>query len=200
MRMTSRALLSCLPIAALCGCGIFTPLGGTGSNDTTTNNNPSGFGTPTIEVTINGTHVGPTAPDSSSAARLTAMTNPQTGNVIESDFTVSVSSQSAGASCFIGATRQGTDGIAPFTVAGYQLVPVAGSVTPDGAAWPSPSESIGAAAGGWGCSGNDCNGGALVITALDAAHVEGYLSGTFPSSTGAGAADVVCSFYVPITN
>ena len=46
------------------------------------------------------------------------------------------------------------------------------------------------------CSGSDCDGAALVLSTVAADHVEGYFSGAFRSDSGAGAASVVCSFYL----
>ena len=71
-----------------------------------------------------------------------------------------------------------------------------GAVTLDGTVYPTASERIATPEGGAGCSGSDCDAAAFVISAADALHISGYSSGTVSADSGAGQADVVCTFWL----
>jgi hypothetical protein len=175
-----------LVMAAAAGCGGMAPSSGsTGSY---------GFGTPTLEVTVNGVHFGPAAPNPGSAADLNTMRDALGAS---SGSTFSFSASAAGATC-AGALQRFGMGAAPIVAAGYQLAAAAGDATPDGTVAPVGAQRATVSAGAWQCSGSLCDGGVLSLTHLDADHVEGFFSAGMQSETGGPAADVVCSFYLPM--
>ncbi len=156
----------------------------------------NGYGKPTLEVTVGGVHFGPAAPDGASAAQLTTSYDQYSNQAVDTRLIVNVSATSVGAACSLGIFRQGED-VAPFTTAGYRFSADSSGPTPDGMAVPISGEGVSVPQGGWSCSGDGCNGGALVITGLDEAHIEGYVGGTFVSNVGGPYEDVVCAFYLP---
>lgn len=192
---TSRMVLAAALVFGT-GCGIFD-LGGDGGTDGGTGQN--GFGTPTLELTVDGTHFGPAAPDLSSGAQLVTTRDSFTGRATDCTFRIVVSTTSLGDACNLAFDRQGADGIDPIGVGGYQLSATTGTDTPDGTLAPIAGESIQIPQGSWFCAGDSCDGGALIISAMDTVHVEGYFSSTLQSNTGAASAQVVCSFYLPWT-
>jgi hypothetical protein len=154
-----------------------------------------GFGAPTLQVTINGLHFGPVAPDASAGAALSTTRDTTFGRVVDTTLTVNASAAATGASCVISARRFG-DGVAPFAVGAYQLKgPTSGS-TPDGTASPEGAELVTIPQGTWSCS--TCDAVMLGITAIDANHLEGYLLGTLDNGQSGTNADASCSFYLPM--
>jgi hypothetical protein len=154
-----------------------------------------GFTGPTLELTINGLHFGPAAPDSSSSGQLVTTRDATTGRVTQSTLRVHASSAQSGAVCDLVADRFGDD-IAPLGVGTYMVTPVQGTATPDGTVSPVAGESVSVPQGSWQCGA--CDGAVFGVTALASDHVDGYLSGTLDNTAGAAAATVVCSFSVPM--
>jgi hypothetical protein len=174
------------------GCSLFD--NGSGGGNGGGGGGAVGFGRPTLELTISGMHFGPSSPDPGSGVDL-ATSRDITGAVTSTTLTISASSASTGASCGFGFQRYG-DSIAPFQGPGtYQLE--AETATGSGMVAPLASETVTVPQGSFVCSGSTCDGAVLVLTVLASDHVEGSLSGTFADTGGAGAADVVCSFYLP---
>jgi hypothetical protein len=157
-----------------------------------------GFGGPTVEITVDGQHLGPAAPDPGAGASLVDTRDPASGAVTDSRFAATVASSSAGATCQLSFDRFG-DGIPPIGVGYYQLSAEGATATADGTVAPVGGERLIGPADSWSCSGSACDGALLGITAIDAAHVEGYFSGTLASDRGGPTADVVCSFYLAMT-
>jgi hypothetical protein len=176
-----------LVIAAAAGCGGTAPTssGPTGSY---------GFGAPTLEVTVNGVHFGPAAPDPGSAADLNTVHDALGAS---SGSTFSFNASAAGAAC-AGTLQRFGAGAAPIVAAAYQLAAAAGDATPDGTVAPVGAQRAVVSAGAWQCAGSLCDGGVFSLTYLNADHVEGFLSAGMQSESGGPAAEVVCSFYLPM--
>ena len=176
--------------AFLAGCGLFgnaSDDGGTNSGGTTVG---SGFGMPTLEVTVNGAHSGPAAPDANSFVDLVNQYDSTTGALARSSLSIVVSSSGAGASCTLAADRFGQF-VTSFGVGQYQLSASGLSDTPDGTATPTGAPAASTAQGVFTCNGSDCDGVGLSITWIDAVHTEGFFSGNL------SGADVICAFYLP---
>src|SRR5947209_12095608 len=77
-----------------------------------------GYGAPTIEVTVDGVHLGPTAPDPGSSATLVD-TRDQFAQITDSQLHVFAGSSVAGATCQL-AFEQFGQGVAGIHVGGYQ--------------------------------------------------------------------------------
>src|SRR4030095_6416627 len=71
-----------------------------------------GFTSPTLEVTVNGVHLGPAAPDPGSSASLVNTRDPGSNRITDSQFHVSATSQVGGGGCQLAFDRFG-DGIFP---------------------------------------------------------------------------------------
>lgn len=153
-----------------------------------------GFSGPTLELTVNGVHFGPSAADPGSAADLLTERDQTTGAPQQSTLQIAVSSAATGASCSLAFTRTGND-VAPFHTGGYQVssASVFGP-TPDGIAQPISGLSIGTPQGAASCAGSDCDGAVLDLIDLAPSHVQGSLSGTMQNA--GVAASVVCTFYI----
>jgi hypothetical protein len=173
-------------------CGLLDDIFGSTSDGGTL---ATGFGQPELEVTVNGSHFGPAALDTGSAASLVTTYDSTTGHALVSNFFVTASSGLAGASCSLGVTSQG-DGITPIGAGSFQVVASDGTTTAAGTVTPAATETVTAQGGSLVCSGSQCNGASLVILALDSSHVEGYYSGTMVDQNANGSS-VVCSFYLP---
>ena len=154
-----------------------------------------GFGSPTLELTVNGVHLGPSAADASSGASLLTTRDQTTGRAQQSNLSIAVSSAATGASCQLDFVRSGDD-VTPFHTGGYQVssASVFGA-TPDGIAQPVSGLSVGTPQGAASCAGSDCDGAVLYLNDLAMDHVQGSLSGTMQNA--GVAASVICSFYVP---
>jgi hypothetical protein len=156
----------------------------------------SGFTGPTLLVTAGGARVGPVAAAAGSYADVVDEKNPLTGRVTASRLTIY--GVATNAACQIYAERLG-DGVYPFFATGYTLEAQVTANTADGAASPGAGERIVVGNASWRCVGSGCDGGQLTLRALDAAHVEGFISGTYESEQVAGYLDsVTCSFWLPI--
>ena len=81
---------------------------------------------------------------------------------------------------------------------GYFIGDGTSEQTPDGRVDPVSSETVAVPQATLACSGSGCAGATFSLTALDASHAEGAVSGTFQDLGGRGAASVVCSFYLPM--
>jgi hypothetical protein len=152
-----------------------------------------GLGTPSIELTVDGTHVGPYAASASARADLVTVRN-ALGQVVSSDLTI----HAAGglAACDLHLSRFGT-GVQPFSTGAYSVTAATGASTPDGTA--SPLGGLTATAGqlNLACNGSDCDTAVLANTIIDATHLEGYLTATMFDYTDGQASSVVCSYYLP---
>jgi hypothetical protein len=155
-----------------------------------------GFGKPTLELTVNGAHFGPAAPDPGSAASLVNMRDAATGRVTESSFRMSASIGSLGAACSVAVQRTG-DGVDPIAALNYLLASGTTGPTPDGNVAPIEGENASVPQGAWQCSGAACNGAGFVLSHVAADHVEGWLSAGEQSISGGAPAQIVCSFYLP---
>lgn len=183
------------PLAALLflsGCSVFD---GGSSSSPSSGPNQYGYGAPTLELTINGIHFGPATPDSSSTVDVATSRDATRGQVDRASLSLHASSAAMGARCDFDLEKFG-NGTTPLVVGTLQLAVATGTKTPDGTISPVGSPSVAVPQGSWSCG--SCTGGLLVLSALDNSHVEGYLSGSFDSSAGAGQAPVICSFYLPM--
>src|SRR5436305_1118358 len=79
-----------------------------------------GYGSPTLELTVNGIHLGPSAADAASGASFVTQRDQTTGTPQQSTLSISVSSAATGASCSLDFVRYGDD-VAPFHTGGYQV-------------------------------------------------------------------------------
>ena len=156
----------------------------------------SGFGMPTVLLTIGNLRLGPGVPDASASVTLIDEINPVTGRATRSQISISATSAAAKAGCRLYAERFG-DGILPFFATTYLLETPTSAMTRDGTASPGAGELVTAGTNVFRCNGSDCNGAVLSLARISATHVEGYLSGTFVADSGAGATTAVCSFYLP---
>lgn len=159
-----------------------------------------GYGEPTLEVTVNGLHFGPAAPDPTAAASLIDSLD-SVGRVTLSSFRVQASASSAGTACGLSLQRSGSSfggAVQPIGVGSY-LLSSGGGAGASGTLQPIEGEVVSTPQGTWSCSGAACNNSGFVLTHLDADHAEGYLSGTFASATGGSIVQVVCSFYLPLS-
>jgi hypothetical protein len=188
-RVPTRVIAMWVLVAAVhAGCSSFgQPVdGGTGSY---------GFGRPTLEVTIGGAQFGPEAPAAGSGIYLTSSRDPAGQEI---DATVRISAQTAsGVSCQMAFQRFGQS-LAPFHAgAAYQISGDATGDTPDGVVVPQGNQLMNTPQGSVQCAGSTCDGGALLLTVLQADHIEGTVTGTFQDPGGAGSAASTCSFYLP---
>jgi hypothetical protein len=149
----------------------------------------AGFGQPALEVTINGAHAGPSAPDSTSGVTLDDVRD-SFGRVTQSSLRLVASSAATGASCSLAIDRFGDD-VAPFGAGQYQLSGGSGTSTPPGTAATVSPPTAATVLGSVACNGDECATVGVNFSHLDADYVEGFFSGTL------GGADVVCSFYLP---
>ena len=177
-----RTLL--LLFAAGCG-GLF----GNGGDSDGGSQQASGFGTPTLEVTVGGVHSGPAAPDGNSFVDLVNQYD-STGSLSRSSLQIIASSTAANASCSLAADRYG-EFVTSFGAGTYTLSGSGLNGTPDGTAAPSGAPAAATSQGVFTCTGSACNGVALSLSWIDANHAEGFFSGTL------SGADVVCAFYLP---
>jgi hypothetical protein len=178
-----------LPLLLLAGCFQTGPSGYDGGGSI-------GFGTPTLQLTVAGVRLGPSAPDPGSGVDVVDEVNPLTGRVTRSMITISASSAAAKASCQLYGERFG-DGVLPFFATQYLIEAPTGLATRDGTASPGAGELVTGGTSSFRCTGSGCNGGVLAFTHLSSHHVEGYLSGTFVADTGAGSTNAVCAFWLP---
>jgi hypothetical protein len=126
-----------------------------------------GPGAPSVQVTVDGTHVGPYAAAATAFADLTT-TRDDFGRRIATG--LKLHAEGGIASCDLELSRYGPE-VSPFSALPYRLETLT-------------------------CSGGDC-GGSLVVTILDAMHVEGYLAATMADPSDGQRSSVVCTFYVP---
>jgi hypothetical protein len=188
-------------VLLLSGCGLINPPGSAGPGGVQDAGGGGGgggsFGQPTLEVTIGGMHFGPSAPDTGSGVDLTTQRD-ATSQIVSQSLSISASSAASGASCALGFQRYGTS-LSPLR-GGNQLYMVSSqsiSATPDGVVAPAASESVSAQGVVLSCSGSACDGTGLLLVTLAADHVEGTYTGTLSDPGGQGAAEAVCSFWLP---
>jgi hypothetical protein len=175
-----RFLVLLVPFA---GCGGFNDTSGDGGET-------NGFGTPTLEVTVNGIHSGPAAPDGSSFVDLINQYD-SSGTLTRSSLQIVATSTSANASCSMSVDRFG-DFVSTFGVGQYSLSGSGLSGTGDGEAVPQGSPAASTSLGVFSCTGSACDGVGLGLSWLDASHAEGFFSGNL------SGADVVCAFFLPV--
>jgi len=152
-----------------------------------------GLGSPSLEVTVDGVHVGPAPATSAAFADLT-ITRDAGGRVVSTDLTIHP--VAANASCDLHFNRFGTS-VLPFAAGATPLQAPVGASTADGTSAPVGALTVVAGNLTLQCFGSDCNGSVLSISVLDAAHIEGYLSGTLADPSDGQASSAVCTFYVP---
>jgi hypothetical protein len=155
-------------------------------------------GSQTIEVTVDGTHVGPYAIDSSSYADL-ATSRDDAGQIVTTNLTihaVSAAGSNPAAQCDLQFNRFGQNTIG-FAAGVTTLEAPTGDATTQGTTAPVGALSVVAGALTLQCNGSDCNGGILSITLMDTLHIEGFVSGMFADPTDGQASSTVCTFYAP---
>lgn len=192
-----RAALAAAPLV-LGACLFQFPTSDAGTGDGGARGDAGyGYGRPTLELTINGVHFGPSAPDSSSGASYVVTRDSRTGRVTGSTFRVVASSSATGATCELTAQRTG-DGIAPIGVGSYSVASSSLGPTRDGTVAPIAGEAVAVPQGAWQCTGSRCDGAVFSLIGLDARHAEGFFAGVMQNTRGAPDAQVVCSFHVPM--
>jgi hypothetical protein len=157
----------------------------------------SGFTVPTFELTVSGSHFGPAPPDPGSGASLVTMRD-GLGNVTGSSFRLDATLSNGTYGCSFAFDTYGT----AISTGQYTISSQTSGTTPSGIVYATGSERVQLPAmygGNASCSGSGCDSGAFVITAVDAAHVYGYVQETMTADSGAGVAGIVCTFYVPMT-
>jgi hypothetical protein len=167
------------------------------NNNNSNNNNQHGFGAPTVELTVDGVHLGPARADGSAAASL-ADTRDGLGTVVQSTFTVSASSSAAGADCGFTVQRYAPSGTTPIVAIAYQLATPTSDTTGDGTVAVTGTVRADGQGHSWACGGSDCDGAVLALDYLAADHVEGSLSAALATSDGSSASQIVCAFYLPM--
>jgi hypothetical protein len=152
-----------------------------------------GYSGPTFELTVSGQHFGPTVPAAGSGASLVTQYD-ASGAVASASFSLNAAISDGSAGCQLAFERYGGAlGNFQYNVASQQ-----GATTADGTVYASVPERITLPGDSASCSGSGCDGAGLALTALDAQHVTGYFRGTMQDAAGQGAADVVCSFWLPM--
>lgn len=194
MRRAARTLLPPLSALALVACVPFDKLD---KRDGGGADAKYGFGGPTLQVTINGVHFGPAAPDAGSFATLVNARN-QAGRIYQSHFQLQARSAAAKAVCAIDVQRFG-DGVSTIGAGPWIVGPGSGARSADGEVDPVTGIGVQIPQGTWQCLGAACDGGAFVLNALDDKHAEGYVRGVYQNFQSGTAANVVCSFWVPVT-
>lgn len=185
----SFSLVDTFAAAAILLAGCFPTGADSGSSD---GGGQVGYTGPTLALTINGVHFGPAAPDPGAFVDLTTMRDGATGRVTGASFRLTANLGNAG--CALAFDRYG-DG-ATLGAGQYRVVSMQGGSTLDGTVYPTQAQRIATPAGGAGCTGTDCDGSVLVLSALDATHATGYFQGNVTADSGAGNAAVVCSFWL----
>lgn len=152
-----------------------------------------GLGTPSLEVTVDGTHVGPAAASAGSYADL--VTNrAQAGGGDDQSLAVHVVTASSGFDLHV--SRFGPS-VPQLGAGAYRLETALAAATAEGTASPVGTPSVTAGALTLACAGSGCDGGVLAITVLDAVHLEGYLTAQMADPRDGQVSSVVASFYVP---
>lgn len=185
LSLLAPALVACVPFAKV-------DKGDAGSADA-----KYGFGTATLQVTVNGVHFGPAAPDGGSFALLVNARNQQ-GRITQSHFQIQARSTAAQAVCAIDVQRYG-DGVSSIGAGPWIVGAGSGARSSDGEVDPVTGIGVQIPQGTWQCLGAACDGGAFVLNALDDKHAEGYVQGVYQNFQSGTAANVVCSFWVPVT-
>ena len=152
-----------------------------------------GPGAPSVEVTVDGVHVGPAPATTSAFADLTANRDAN-GRVTATDLTIHA--VAANASCDFHFDRFGTS-VLPFAAGATPLQAPLGDSTTDGTTAVVGALTVTAGNLTLQCFGSDCNASVLAISVMDAAHIEGYVSGTLADPSDRQASSTVCTFYVP---
>jgi len=152
-----------------------------------------GFTSPTVELTVSGVHFGPMAPDPGAYVDLVTARD-GTGAATGTTFRMSASIGTAGCTLAFDTFGGAVIGVGQYTVQSMQ-----GDETVDGTVYPTAAERIDTPEGGAGCTGSDCDGSGFSILAADAAHISGIYSGTVLADSGAGSADIVCTFWLTPT-
>ena len=152
-----------------------------------------GAGSPSVEVTVDGVHVGPSTALAGSFADLTALRD-ETGHITSTDLLIHA--VAANASCDLHFDRFGTDAL-PFAAGATTLATPTGDTTEAGTTALVGPMTIVAGMLTLQCAGQDCDGGVLSITGLDTLHIEGFVSATFADPNDGETSATVCTFYVP---
>jgi hypothetical protein len=169
-----------------------------GSSDCFPTSNPDaggyvGPGAPSVEVTVDGVHVGPAPAVSGSFGDLSAQRD-QAGRISSTDLLIHA--VAANASCDLHFSRFGTD-VLGFSMGTTPLESPTGSATAQGTSAPVGPLTIIAGMLTLQCNGSMCDSGILSITGMDTAHIEGFVSGIFAATDDGQTSNTVCTFYVP---
>ena len=156
----------------------------------------TGGGTPSIEVTVDGTHAGPYAAADDAYADL--HTERDATNQVVSTTLVLHATGVTKATCDLTLQRFGS-AIAPFSAQPYNIIVPTTSSTPDRTASLAGQIVVTGGTLTLTCGGSDC-AGLFVINVIDATHLEGYLTATMADPSDGQKSMVVVSFYVPWRN
>jgi hypothetical protein len=148
---------------------------------------------PQLEVTVDGVHVGPDALVTGAYADYEDVA----GAVGESSAsTVTIHAVTSESSFDFAISVFGT-GVVPIHATSYALETALDTGTDNGAASLADTPTLTAGGLTLECDDGSCGGGVVTITALDTAHVAGYLSATMANPQNGQESMVVVSFYVP---
>jgi hypothetical protein len=154
---------------------------------------PAAANSPSVEVTVDGTHVGPAPALSGSFADLTAA-HDAFGGTTTTDLVIHA--VAANASCDLHFDRFGAQ-TQPFGPSVTTLATPTGSATAGGTTSTVGPLTVVAGQLTLQCSGSNCDGGVFNIRTMDATHIEGFVSSTFADPNDGQTSATVCSFYVP---
>jgi hypothetical protein len=189
MRVRPAALFLVLSGA---GCGLLPSAPDGGTKDARV----YGFGKPTLEVTIGGAHFDPSAPDQGAGVSLADQTNAD-GQVTVSLLRLSATHGSGAAGCALVLQRAG-QGILPNSAGPYTIGSGSSATTPDGELDPVGGEQVAASGSTFYCASSSCDGTQFYLSAFDASHAEGYVTGLFQDASTGDPTTISCSFYLPM--
>jgi hypothetical protein len=176
---------------------LFLSLGSLGSDcfptGATSDGGYVGPGGPSVEVTVDGTHVGPATALAGSFADLSTQRD-QAGQITTTDLVIHAVAMNA--SCDLHFDRFG-DIVQPFAYGVSQLEAPTGSGTTQGTTAPVGTLTVVAGMLTLQCAGANCDGGVLSISGMDTQHIEGFVSATFADPNDGQTSATVCTFYVP---
>jgi hypothetical protein len=181
----ARSFIVVAALIALAGC---FPTGSSNGSD-----GGYGYSSPTLQVTVNLVKFGPAAPTGSAT-----LVNSRDGNGNPSGGSFRLSASIGSAGCQLAFDRFGAD-TSGFGIGQYTIASNVGTTTPAGYVYPTGAESVATPQGNASCTGSGCDNGGFVLYDLTSDHVQGYWRGTVQADSGAGQADVTCSFYVPLS-
>jgi len=166
---------------------------GTDAGTTTDGGSVSG---PSLEITVDGTHVGPYTLSGNNASLVD--TKDSFGQLAQSVITLQLSATGGGITegWVIQVERFGSN-LVPFGANPYTIEEDTGA-TPDRTATLPGLTTITAGNLTLQCGSADCQG-LFVIDVIDAAHIEGYFTATMTNPQDGQQSSVVVTFYAPWT-